>query len=61
VTRARQQLTVISVMLIVPDAEAAVAWYKDALAATELRSLGSVAGLEITGAPFFLDGLSTGS
>lgn len=41
-------------MLIVPDAEAAVAWYKDALGATELWNLGGVAGLEVDGAPFFL-------
>ena len=45
---------VISVMLIVHDAEAAVAWYKTALGATELWNLGGVAGLEISGAPFFL-------
>jgi len=45
---------VISVMLIVPDAGAAVAWYKTALGATELWNLGSVAGLEIGGAAFFL-------
>jgi PhnB protein len=44
----------ISVMLIVDDAEAAVAWYKDALGASELWNLGGVAGLEIDGAPFFL-------
>jgi uncharacterized glyoxalase superfamily protein PhnB len=44
----------ISVMLIVPDADAAVAWYKDALGATELWDLGGVAGLEIGGAPVFL-------
>jgi len=44
----------ISVMLIVADAEAAVAWYKDALGARELWNLGGVAGLEIDGAPFFL-------
>jgi PhnB protein len=44
----------ISVMLIVPDADAAVAWYKAALGATELWNLGGVAGLEIDGAPFFL-------
>jgi PhnB protein len=54
VTEAQQQSTSISVMLIVPDAEAAVAWYKDALGATELWNLGGVAGLEIDGAPFFL-------
>jgi PhnB protein len=45
---------VISVMLAVPDGPAAVAWYKRALGATELWSLGSVAGLEIQGAPFFV-------
>jgi PhnB protein len=44
----------ISVMLIVDDADAAVAWYKDALGATELWNLGGVAGLELDGAPFFL-------
>jgi uncharacterized glyoxalase superfamily protein PhnB len=44
----------ISVMLIVADAAAAVAWYKDALGARELWNLGGVAGLEIDGAPFFL-------
>jgi PhnB protein len=36
------------------DAEAAIAWYKDALGARELWNLGGVAGLEIDGAPFFL-------
>jgi uncharacterized glyoxalase superfamily protein PhnB len=41
-------------MLIVADADAAVAWYKDALGATELWNLGGVAGLEVDGAPFFL-------
>jgi PhnB protein len=49
-----EQSNVISVMLIVPDANAAVAWYKAALGATELWNLGGVAGLEINGAPFFL-------
>ena len=44
----------ISVMLAVPDAPAAAAWYKDALGAVELWNLGSVIGLEIAGAPFFL-------
>jgi len=38
------------VLLIVPDAEAAVAWYKDVLGATELWNLGNVAGLESNGA-----------
>ncbi len=47
-------MTAISVMLIVPDAEAAVAWYRTALGATELWNLGGVAGLEIDGAAFFL-------
>ena len=51
---ADQQSTSISVMLIVPDAEAATAWYKDALGATELWDLGGVAGLAIDGAPFFI-------
>ena len=45
---------VISVMLIVPDADAAVTWYESALGATELWNLGGVAGLEISGAAFFL-------
>jgi PhnB protein len=45
---------VISVMLIVPDADAAIAWYRTALQARELWNLGGVAGLEISGAPFFL-------
>jgi PhnB protein len=45
---------VISLMLAVPDTPAAVEWYKRALGAKLLWSLGSVAGLEIAGAPFFL-------
>ena len=44
----------ISVMLAVSDTPAAVEWYQRALGATLLWSLGSVAGLEIAGAPFFL-------
>jgi PhnB protein len=44
----------ISVMLIVPDAPAAVDWYRTALGAEELWNLGSVAGLHLGGAPFFL-------
>lgn len=47
-------MTEISVMLIVPDAAAAVGWYQAALGAVELWNLGGVAGLEIGGAPFFL-------
>ncbi|WP_433208183.1 VOC family protein [Dactylosporangium sp. CS-047395] len=45
---------VISVMLIVPDSDAAVRWYQSALGATQLWNLGGVAGLEIGGAAFFL-------
>ncbi|CAA9285867.1 MAG: hypothetical protein AVDCRST_MAG77-4216 [uncultured Chloroflexi bacterium] len=45
---------VISLMVAVPDARAAADWYKHALGATELWNLGSVVGLEIGGAPFFL-------
>jgi PhnB protein len=44
----------ISVMLAVPDAQAAFAWYRRALSATELWNLGSVVGMEIGGAPIFL-------
>jgi PhnB protein len=45
---------VISLMLAVPDAPAAAAWYHRALGATELWNLGSVIGLEVEGAPLFL-------
>ncbi|MBV9684673.1 MAG: VOC family protein [Solirubrobacterales bacterium] len=45
---------VISVMLIVPDADAAIDWYTRALGAQVLWNLGGVAGLHIAGAPFFL-------
>ena len=41
-------------MLAVADAPAAVAWYEKALGATVLWSLGSVVGLEIGGAAFFV-------
>jgi uncharacterized glyoxalase superfamily protein PhnB len=41
-------------MLAVPDAPAAVDWYKRALGARELWNLGSVVGLDIAGAPFFV-------
>ena len=41
-------------MLAVLDSSQAVAWYKKALGAIELWNLGSVAGLEIGGATFFL-------
>ncbi len=46
--------TTLSVMLIVPDAAAAVGWYATALGASELWNLGSVAGLHLDGAPFFV-------
>jgi len=46
--------THISLMLAVDDATAAAAWYEEALGATELWALGSVVGLAIDGAPFFL-------
>lgn len=45
---------IISLMLAVPDAPAAAAWYKQALGAKELWNLGSVIGMEVEGAPFFL-------
>jgi len=48
------QTPIISVMLAVEDTPAAVEWYTRALGATLLWSLGSVAGLEIAGAAFFL-------
>jgi PhnB protein len=48
------QEPIISVMLAVTDTPTAVEWYTRALGATVLWSLGSVAGLEIAGAPFFL-------
>jgi PhnB protein len=44
----------ISLMLAVPSAQAAADWYERALGATRLWDLGSVVGLEIDGAPFFL-------
>jgi len=46
--------SVLSVMLAVEDTPTAVAWYQRALGATLLWNLGSVAGLEIEGAAFFL-------
>jgi uncharacterized glyoxalase superfamily protein PhnB len=41
-------------MLAVPDARLAIEWYARALGATVLWDLGSVAGMEIAGAPFFV-------
>jgi PhnB protein len=46
--------TSLSVMLIVPDADAAVQWYEQALGAEVLWDLGGVAGLHLAGAPFFI-------
>lgn len=45
---------VVSVMLIVSDAKAAVSWYRTALRAGQLWDLDGVAGLHIDGAPFFV-------
>jgi len=45
---------VISLMLAVPDAAAAVQWYEQAVGATQLWNLGSVVGLTLGGAPFFV-------
>jgi PhnB protein len=45
---------VISVMLAVSNAPTASAWYRKALGATELWNFGSVVGLEIAGAAFFI-------
>jgi uncharacterized glyoxalase superfamily protein PhnB len=41
-------------MLAVEDTQRAVEWYKRALGASELWNFGSVAGIEIGGAAFFL-------
>lgn len=45
---------VLSVMLIVSDATAALSWYTKALGAGQLWDLDGVAGLHLDGAPFFL-------
>jgi PhnB protein len=52
VMSSRQPL--ISIILAFADAPAALAWYKQALGATELWNLGGVVGMEIDGAPIFL-------
>jgi PhnB protein len=44
----------ISLMLAVPDAPAALDWYRRAVGATELWNLGSVIGLDVGGAALFL-------
>jgi uncharacterized glyoxalase superfamily protein PhnB len=45
---------IISLILAVPDAPAAAEWYKRALGAKELWNLGSVIGMQVEGAPFFI-------
>lgn len=50
----RPEAPAVSMMLAVPDTQSAIKWYGRALGATVLWDLGSVAGLEIGGAPFFL-------
>ena len=54
VFKAGNTQVVISVMLAVSNTSAAVDWYKQALGATVLWNRGSVAGLAIGGAEFFL-------
>jgi uncharacterized glyoxalase superfamily protein PhnB len=44
----------VSLMLAVPSAQQAADWYEHALGATRMWDLGSVVGLQIDGAPFFL-------
>jgi uncharacterized glyoxalase superfamily protein PhnB len=46
--------TVLSVMVAVADAPAAVAWYREALGAEVLWDLGSVVGLSVGGAGLFV-------
>ena len=45
---------IVTVMLIVSDASAAVGWYTEALGAELLWDLGGVAALQLRGAPFLL-------
>ena len=52
--------TTISLMLAVPDTPMAIEWYEQALGARLLWNLGSVAGLQIDGMPFFLHEPVTG-
>jgi PhnB protein len=51
---AEKNSSAISVMLAVPDAARAVEWYERALGAEQLWNLGSVVGLEVQGAAFFV-------
>jgi uncharacterized glyoxalase superfamily protein PhnB len=50
----KAQVPVISLMLAVADVPSAIEWYQRAFGAAVLWSLGSVAGMEIDGSPFFL-------
>jgi len=50
----KESKLVLSVMLAVVNAPAAIAWYQKGLGANVLWSLGSVAGMEIKGAAFFV-------
>src|SRR4051812_22576880 len=50
--RPLESTSVISLMLAVQDVPAAIEWYQRALAAPGLWPRGSVAGLELAGAPF---------
>ena len=52
--KAPNRNAIISVMLAVSDTPKAVAWYEKALGARLLWTLGSVAGMEIGGAAFFV-------
>jgi uncharacterized glyoxalase superfamily protein PhnB len=45
---------VLTVMLAIDDVPTAIEWYQSALGARVLWSMGSVAGLEVDGAPIFL-------
>ncbi|MCF4123351.1 hypothetical protein L1785_20500 [Antribacter sp. KLBMP9083] len=49
-----QPPVVISLMLGVPDAAGAVAWYERAVGAEQMWNFGSVVGLHVQGAPFFV-------
>lgn len=53
--------TLVTVMLIVPDACEAVGWYLQALGADVLWDLGGVAALEVDGAPFLLHEINPGN
>lgn len=51
--KSNAQIT-LSIMLAVSDAQTAAQWYQQALGADVLWDLGSVVGLEVLGAAFFL-------